>query len=87
MSLVLAQMFKYLKQLGKNLCISFIVISFFVCIGMCVCVSGDYTEDEREQRSGIKEPLKFHLPFGYKIYVGKCDLKTEGGKLFICSYF
>lgn len=54
---------------------------------VCVCVLGDYTEeDESEQMSGIKEPLKFHLPFGYKIYMGKCGLKTRGRKILICSY-
>lgn len=45
-----------------------------------MCVLGDYTEDDKsEQKSGIKEPLKFHLLFGYKKYVGICGLKTERG--------
>lgn len=82
MSLVLAQMFKYLKQLGKDLFVYFLLSSFlFLYAWACVCVSRDYTADESEQKSGIKEPLKFHLPFGYKIYVGKCGLKREGENL------
>lgn len=31
--------------------------------------------------SVIKQPLKFHLPFPYKIYTGEYGLETEGKSL------
>lgn len=49
-------------------------VLFFVCVGMGV---GGIELDENEERSGINEPLKFHLPFPYKIYVGEYGLKIE----------
>lgn len=56
-------------------------------------MGGDYSEEGRRgqfiviDRSGIKQPLEFQLPFPYKIYVEEYGLKTEGKKPLIYSYY
>lgn len=50
-------------------------------------MGGDYSEEGRRgqfiviDRSGIKQPLEFQLPFPYKIYGEEYGLKTEGKSL------
>lgn len=58
---------------------------------MGVGAGGDYSKEGsvhyNEDRSGITQLLKFHLPFPYRMYVGECDLKTEGKALGVCVLF
>lgn len=70
------------------MCVFSFIIPSSVCVGMrerereYVC-GGHYTEDENKESSGIKDPLYFHLPFPYKIHVGKYGFKGRGGKPFV----
>lgn len=61
LSLVWAQMFKYLHSLEFVCAFCFVVFLFFF-VWMWVG-RADYTKDGNEHRSGIKEWLTFHLPF------------------------
>lgn len=80
--MALAQTFKYLN----NLEIFFVGYVLLCCFCVSMGTGGvNYNEDGsvhyNEDRSGIKQPLKFHLPFPYKIYMGEYGLKTDGKSL------